>query len=355
MRPVALIRSFKLLLAVLMASLVFAACNRQVQPLAAVNENEEPGKVVVGYITSWSDRMPAPELVTHLNYAFGHVTNGFDSVRIDNPERLHTIVALKASNPHLKVLLSVGGWGSGNFSEMAANDERRQTFARNCRKTIDIYSLDGIDIDWEYPTSNEAGISSSPEDTRNFTLLMQDLRQAIGADKLLTFADYADTTFVDYPNILPFVDFINLMTYDLADPPFHHSALFRSEIAAALCVSEAVEHHLEVGVPRTQLVMGMPFYGRASKDYKGQRAFGEMTIGSMYSERWDSTALVPYLVDKNGKMVLAYENMNSIAYKCEYIIEKGLRGAMYWDCDNDDASFTLSRTVWGIIGKEVNE
>ena len=204
----------------LMAALVFVSCHPQDQKLG--DEDQSPERVVVGYVTSWSDRMPDPNLVTHLNYAFGHVTTGFD----DNPERLCSIVALKETNPHLKVLLSVGGWGSGNFSEMATDEAHRISFARSCQKVIDTYSLDGIDIDWEYPTSSAAGISSSPDDTKNFTLLMHDLRQAIGTDHLLTFADYADTTYVDYRSVLPFIDFINLMTYDMADPPYHHSALF---------------------------------------------------------------------------------------------------------------------------------
>jgi len=330
-----------------LAALLLISCQSQTpQP---VETDIEPDKVVVGYITSWGDRIPNPQLVTHLNYAFGHVAESFDSVRIDNPERLRSMVALKASNPNLHVMLSVGGWGSGRFSEMAANPEFRQSFARHCREAIDEYSLDGIDIDWEYPTSNAAGISSSPDDTRNFTLLMRDLREALGPDYLLTFADYADTTYVDYCAVMPYIDFVNLMTYDMADPPYHHSALYRSEIAGPICVVEAIDHHLEAGVPRSKLVMGMPFYGRASKDYKRPRSFGEMILDDLYVERWDSTACVPYLVDKDGKMVLAYENANSIAHKCEYILEKGLRGGMYWDSDNDDENFTLSRTVWHLL------
>ena len=189
----------------LMAALVFVSCHPQDQKLG--DEDQALDRVVVGYVTSWSDRMPDPNLVTHLNYAFGHVTTGFDSVRVDNPERLFSIVALKEANPHLKVLLSVGGWGSGNFSEMATDEAHRISFARSCQKVIDTYSLDGIDIDWEYPTSSAAGISSSPDDTKNFTLLMHDLRQAIGTDHLLTFADYADTTYVDYPSVMPIIDF----------------------------------------------------------------------------------------------------------------------------------------------------
>ena len=313
----------------LSVSIIFVSCTSQVQH--NVIEDQSPERVVVGYVTSWSERMPDPSLVTHLNYAFGHVTTGFDSVRVDNPERLCSIVAF--------------------FSEMASDEAHRLSFVRSCQKAIDTYSLDGIDIDWEYPTSSAAGISSSPDDTKNFTLLMHDLRQAIGTDHLLTFADYADTTYVDYRSVLPFIDFINLMTYDMADPPYHHSALFRSDIAGSLSVSEAIDHHLEAGVPLSKLVMGMPFYGRPSKDYKGQRPFGKLSTDGLYSEHWDSIALVPYLVDEQGNMVLALENATSITHKCNYILTKGLRGAMYWDCDDDDDSFTLSRTVWNLLMK----
>ena len=334
-----------LCLQAIMLAVVITSCSKR-----PVSQEEEPlreySHVVVGYVTSWGDRMPDPSLVTHYNYAFGHVTDTFDSVRIDNPERLRSIVALRNSNPDLKVMVSVGGWGSGRFSEMAASEQTRKSFAATCMKAIGEYGLDGIDIDWEYPTSSSAGISSSPEDKENFTLLMRDLREAIGTDYLLTFADYADTTFVNYREVMPYVDFVNLMTYDIADPPYHHSALYRSEITGVLSVSEAVNHHLEAGVPLTQLVMGMPFYGRGSKDYKGQRPFGKLDFEGVYEERWDTISLVPYLVDSEGRMVLAYENARSITYKCEYILSKGLRGAMYWDSDNDDDTFTLSRTIW---------
>ena len=55
----------------LMTAVVFVSCHPQDQKLA--DEDLSPERVVVGYVTSWSDRMPDPSLVTHLNYAFGHV------------------------------------------------------------------------------------------------------------------------------------------------------------------------------------------------------------------------------------------------------------------------------------------
>jgi chitinase len=77
-----------------------------------------------------------------------------------------------------------------------------------------------------------------------------------------------------------------------------------------------------------------------------------LSTDGLYTEHWDSIALVPYLVDVQGNMVLAHENETSITHKCNYIITKGLRGAMYWDCDDDDESFTLSRTVWNTLIEE---
>ena len=55
----------------------------------------ESDRVVVAYVTSWSRVIPDPFCMTHLNYAFGHVNDTFDGVRVDNPERLHQMVALK--------------------------------------------------------------------------------------------------------------------------------------------------------------------------------------------------------------------------------------------------------------------
>ena len=138
--------------------------------LRAADESEIPldGKVVVAYVTSWSHVIPDPKYMTHINYAFGHVDETLYGVGIANEGRLRQMVELKKQKPDLNVLLSIGGWGSGRFSEMAANEKYRKAFAKDCRRVVKEYGLDGIDIDWEYPTSNAAGISSSPDDTKNF-------------------------------------------------------------------------------------------------------------------------------------------------------------------------------------------
>ena len=155
------------------------------------------GYIIVGYATYWDKTMPDPALLTHINYSFAHIKSDFESLDIKTPSRLQQIAALKKSNADLKVVLSVGGWGAGNFSEMAASETHRKNFCKNCLNAVKSYNLDGIDLDWEYPTSNSAGISSSPNDTENFTLLLKDLRATLGNDYLLTMASSASAKYVD--------------------------------------------------------------------------------------------------------------------------------------------------------------
>ena len=310
-------------------------------------------KVVVAYVTSWSEVMPDPQYMTHINYAFGHVNESFNGVKIDNEERLRQIVDLRKQKPELKVLLSIGGWGSGRFSEMAANDEYRRAFAADCARVVKEFALDGIDIDWEYPTSSMANISSSPDDTENFTLLMQDIRAAIGNEKELTLATVASARYIDFKAILPSVDFVNIMAYDMASAPKHHSALYPSGHSGDITSDGAVTAHLKAGVPPSKLVMGMPFYGRGGDGYPSFQDYNKVgNTDTQYTEKWDEVAQVPYLADKNDTLVFGFENPRSLAIKCQYILDKDLLGGMYWDYSGDNEQGDLRRTVAeNLLGK----
>lgn len=310
-------------------------------------------KVVVAYVTSWSEVMPDPQYMTHINYAFGHVNESFNGVKIDNEERLRQIVDLRKQKPELKVLLSIGGWGSGRFSEMAANDEYRRAFAADCDRVVKEFALDGIDIDWEYPTSSMANISSSPDDTENFTLLMQDIRAAIGNEKELTLATVASARYIDFKAILPSVDFVNIMAHDMASAPKHHSALYPSGHSGDITSDGAVTAHLKAGVPPSKLVMGMPFYGRGGDGYPSFQDYNKVgNTDTQYTEKWDEVAQVPYLADKNDTLVFGFENPRSLAIKCQYILDKDLLGGMYWDYSGDNEQGDLRRTVAeNLLGK----
>ena len=303
-------------------------------------------KVVVAYVTSWSKVVPDPMYITHINYAFGHVTDSFDGVRIDNEARLMQIVGLKDHHPHLHVMLSIGGWGSGRFSEMAADGAKRKLFALDCQRVVQEFGLDGVDIDWEYPTSVAGGISAAPADTHNFTSLMQDIRSVIGSDKLLTLASVSTAEYVDFRAVDSSIDFVNIMAYDMAMPPKHHAPLYRSHLAGHITVEESVNYHLAAGIPVQKLVLGMPFYGKGDRSVVDPMDFKDLEKQTKFHEEWDDIAMVPYLVDNDGVFVCTFENEKSIAIKCQFIKEKGLMGGMYWEYSGDNEVGTLRKTVY---------
>ncbi|MBR4300407.1 MAG: glycoside hydrolase [Bacteroidales bacterium] len=316
-------------------------------------DTSAPEKVIAAYLTYENDVTPELQWVTQINYAFGLVdTTTFDRIVILNEPRFASVANMKKDNPDVKILLSLGGWAAGGFSEMAADETKRKSFAQDCKRIVDEYGIDGIDVDWEYPSSSEAGISSSPNDIDNFTLLLKDIREAIGNDKMLTIATIADALYVDFPAVIDYLDMVNIMAYDVARPPYHHAPLYRSEYAGRITTDEAVKAHLNAGVPKEKLVLGIPLYGHGVDSLPDYTYYGDILNLKDYNFHWDEEAKVPYATDKNGKFVLCYEDTNSVAIKSEYVLENDLCGIMYWEYTLDAQDLPLVKTIYKTITKK---
>ena len=317
-------------------------------PTPTPTPEPEGGYIIVGYAYADSGPLPDPSLLTHINFSFAKINDDFETIyiRSSKQKRLKQIVGLKEQKPSLKVMLSVGGWGAGNFSEMAADETHRKNFCQSCLNAVNEYGLDGIDLDWEYPTSSSAGISSSPNDTRNFTLLLKDLREVLGPEKLITMASEASAHYVDWSSALEYLDFVNVMSYDMGRPPTHNAALYPSSKTKMSC-DEAVAKHFAKGVPYDKMTLGMAFFGRVDRNIlQGDELdYNEIIRLTGYNRNWDDQAKVPYLTDASGTMVLSYDDETSIGLKADYVKEKGLLGAMYWDIEADDAEWTLGKAV----------
>lgn len=309
---------------------------------------------VVGYVTSWGKYVPAADAVTTINYAFGHVNSSFDGVDIDNPDRLKVIAALKRENKDLEVVLSIGGWGSGNFSEMAADPQKRKAFAADCKRIVKEYELDGIDIDWEYPGSSRGGISSSPYDKDNFLLLMRDLRKKLGRKSLLTMASPATVGFYEFKPLMKYVDWVNVMGYDLNRPPYHQSSLFRSALSGDMTVDEGIRAHISGGVPPEKIVLGIPFYGHGRKGrYPDVVNFNRISPGEGEQVMFDEVACVPYIADDEGRMLITYDDERSVARKCRYVKENGLGGVMFWEFGGDTPSAALLHAIDASLNTDI--
>lgn len=301
-----------------------------------------------------------------VNIAFAQVVS--DQVVWDHPECLEAIARLRRLNPNMKILLSVGGWGAGGFSEAASTSAGRELFADSAASLVERYGLDGIDVDWEYPCMTTAGIAADAADKENYTLLIRQVRRALDSKGryMLTVAAGGDSFFVEHTQmdrVAAYLDYVQLMTYDFrggfSQVTGHHTNLFASsKDPAEPCVEKAVRIYEEAGVPAEKLFIGAAFYSRAWKDVNneengmyqqaGGAAEGDFTYGDLaenyidkngYTRYWDETAKAPWLF--NGKCFISYDDAESLGCKVDYLKEKGLAGIMCWEY-GCDSSHTLT-------------
>ena len=332
--------------------------------------------MVLAYYTENSPSLPDATLLTHINYAHGRFadpTNGTGGIEIAKPELMQKVIALKEKNPKLKVMLMIGGWGmkADGFSMMARDASKRTEFCKSIQGHITKYGLDGVDIDWEYPTYSAEGTGASPNDTRNFNLVLKELRETIGTGKIISFASSASAKYVDWPEAIKYIDYVNVMTYDMgAAPNGHNSPLYRSTVFNQRSCDESVELHLKAGIPLNRQNLGVPFYGKAEKNpavkiYEYEVKYNEMDeilnkgtykgkdVSGYNKRKWDPIAKVPYLTDLAGRNMLSYDDAESVAAKGAYVNEKKLLGAMFWEYRHDDGRQTLLKAlVKAIYGKE---
>ncbi|KAK3775669.1 hypothetical protein RRG08_049848 [Elysia crispata] len=354
------------------------------------------GKKMICYFTNWAQYrngearfLPEdlnPNLCTHIHYAFAQISGRGTTLEPgqwnDESKRgmigmYERVLQLKAHNPHLKVLLSVGGWGAGSklFSKMAANRNSRRRFIRNVIRYLRYWGFDGFDIDWEYPGSR----GGPPGDKRRFTLLLQEFRSTFETESrarhvkrlFLSVAVAATSPYMDngydIRAVTNSVDYVCLMAYDFHGhwdgSTGHMTGLYAPNESEGSDkthnVDYAVNFWLDAGCPRSKLILGLAAYGRSfTLEYEDDTGLGAPTRGAgapgpytresgilalyeVCSSIWQGGDViwleqqeVPYFV--RGKQWVAYEDLRSIDLKVQYIKENKLAGAMLWDVSLDD-------------------
>jgi chitinase len=362
-----------------------------------------PPSRVVGYLASWAVRtrgaaiadLPARQL-THIFYAFADIASD-GSVVLGNrcvdvgacgrgaplPARARgnfgELLRLKARYPHLRIAISVGGWGgSGRFSDAALTDAARRKFAASAvelfiRRWPGVF--DGIDVDWEFPVQGGLqGNVERPVDRENFTLLLAELRRELDAQGKkdnrhyeLTIAASArpsEIANIELSRIVPLLDFIGVMTYD-----YHTGgsiAHFNAPLFAAandptpdLNVDASIRAFLGGGVPASKLLIGIPFFARAyggvpninagllqpskgppkdwgESDGGWRRLSRTRLIDPRYARHWEPRARVPWLFDAKAGTWISYDDPESVRAKMDYVREHKLGGVIIWELSADD-------------------
>lgn len=276
------------------------------------------------------------------------------------------------------LMASIGGWSmSKHFPEVAADPVKRAKFVQDCVTLIDM-GFDGIDIDWEFPGPfSGMNFVGTNADYTNFAILMEDIRAAIGPDKLITAAFNTSPSKLsgfDWARISQSMDYFNIMSYDMhggwSDLAGHNSPLYPSPGAFAGNESwDTTFTYLQSqGVNPAQINMGVGFYGRGVntdgpaslnaptvKVPKNIQPDGPvMTAGDFdnwgpfdatpfynfiednkagWTYQWDDTAKVPYLT--NGDHFVSYDNIQSMELKADYVKSNNIGGVIVWQVFGD--------------------
>lgn len=373
-----------------------------------IHAQSAPNARVVGYYFGPTLRRNFPvnavkaEYLTHLNYAFAGISEDGRAVLGDacidvgecgnnpNPHKFPggnfaALRRLKQQHPHLRTLISVGGWGgSARFSDVAATAEARRRFVQSLVQTFFTEQpgvFDGVDLDWEFPVEGGmAGNRHRPEDRANYTLLVTDIRRALnelerGKRKryLVTIGVGAASEHVrnlDVPALSRVLDFINVMTYD-----YHSGGTtthFNAPLAAAagdptpgLNVRASIDAYIAAGAPPSKLVVGVPFYGYGyvgvDSMQKGRFQTGTSSppsstttanqwagairyyriaeaLRSGFTRHWDARAGVPWLYNARTRTWITYDDIESIGLKINLVGTRKLGGIMIWELSGDDGS-----------------
>lgn len=330
------------------------------------------GRIALAYVTYWGTLIPDTRIITHINYAFAelYVRNGeYIGFKLQgNESRFQQIVDLKKQNPNLKISVSfshvVDNYDNiqgGSFSALAKSDEYRKAFANDCLLFLQKWGIDGIDIDWEFPGLSWSGAASDPAvDVQNHILLMKQLRETLGTKYLLTYAGYimdkkaatGGYRYIDIKAVDQYVDFVNIMTYDMDAAPNHQSAF--SDSRAYWDCTRAIAVYKNAGVEYNKMVLGIPFYGRHSFSEKPQSLNYSAILAldkAVYKiDNWDAISKTPY-VTKSGVFFCGYDNPQSIEIKGNWVRTLGIKGIMYWQYDSDDYKGTLRKAVWETVMK----
>ena len=364
---------------------------------SAAGRTEAPPapKAIIGYVFP-QNRVLTPgevaaEKLTHINYAFANIRNG-EVVEgfAHDAENFRVLTGLKARNPGLKILVSVGGWTwSGGFSDVALTPQSRQRFIDSAVAFLGRHNLDGLDIDWEYPAQAGYGNVNRPEDRENCTALLAETRAALdkagaqaGKRYLLTMATQAADVWLEHTEMdkaQQSLDFVNLMAYDqfeASSSPItgHHAPLFTSPAnPKADSASTSVSHYLAAGVPAAKIVLGVPFYGHAWGDVgpvdDGLYQPGKQPAARVYASfddieknldgkngfirYWDDISKAPFLYNPQSRLWVSYEDEQSMRAKAKYVVDRGLGGVMFWQYTEDSVGRLLARHRQGaaLIGR----
>ena len=158
-------------------------------------------------------------------------------------------------------------------------------------------------------------------------------------------------------------------------------------------VIQSIDAWHKAGIPKNQLVAGMPFYGTvlqtkqkvtsssglyvklsnkgsikgdkydeyaadgcpgSTKSYSGNYQWRSVVADGIIKQQhgwktyWDSRSMTPYAFNNKGNKILTFDNAKSLKGKANYVKSQRLGGAMIWSLEMDDSSNTLLNSLQAV-------
>lgn len=293
-----------------------------------------------------------------INYSFGKIVNGELSVR--SLENLQNVLRLRAKG--VRIVIVIDGVSTNTreaFVQAASSEENREKLATSIANVIEQYQFDGVDLDWEFPNGTT--------EKNNFSLLVKRIREKLDEsdrDLILSAAVRSGgySTHYNLVELNKYLDYLHIMSYGMSgsNTARHQSALMNSTYSS-FSISSSVNMYINGGMDRDKVVFGIPFYvkvgtlanptlpalGQSLSNYYsvGYSSFMATTfVQQNFVEYFDAAAQVYYAVGTT--QFASYDNPESIRLKCEWAIENGIAGVMFWDYGHDQAGGTLLQAIY---------
>ncbi|EFX05996.1 class 5 chitinase 1 [Grosmannia clavigera kw1407] len=217
---------------------------------------------------------------THINFAFALIDpTTFHVVAMDSDTASHydAVTALKAEQPGLEVWIAVGGWAMNDpgayrtaFSDVAKSETNQDAFFESLIMFMLTHGFDGVDIDWEYPVADDRG--GTEADFDNYVNMLKRLRTRMNGSghqfglSITLPSSYWYLRGFDIVNLEPYVDWFNMMTYDIHgvwDSTVQSIGSFAYAHTNLTEISTGLELLWRNNINPERVNMGLGFYGRS--------------------------------------------------------------------------------------------
>ena len=381
------LRAVRVVLPVLLFAIAFSGCSQLSAPVAAdtvefdaaratrVNLKDKVKNNVI-YVGSLSELSDADfKCYTHVCVHFVNIDGDTGKISNDFANKKLSKEKIKTAHANgVKILASLAGGSKDQavalYRSLYSDDSRTTKLISELVSLVNdpfgdgSYSLDGIDLDWEYfgssleeyngLTGSDVYAACNP----NYVKLVNKLEEKLGKkgsrSKLITIAAQTEDDFFGdsaIKEMLKKLDFVSVMTYDYnsSTSKVGYNGNFER-------TRETVDAYGKI-VGYANVNIGIPFYGyrfenysstsygssaTRTGDHSGKPYFYEIydTVGSSgisnasHTQYYENYGPGVAYCTKNSVLYI-YDDPTTIAAKIKWAMDKGCGGAMAWEFKQD--------------------